>query len=153
LDVLGGVMLVKGKPEESLALRRQALEATQKRYGPLHAKSLITATQLADGLHQAGFSDEAAALLKSVIADMEKIFDADSPKLVEAQASLCDILTTTRQFAEAAELARKLVLESGPRVYPNNPIMMAHLQNHYGIAASNIGERAEGRHYLELASA
>jgi len=104
---LAGRLDALGRPDEGLALKREALEVLRRTYGDAHPSVLTTRNNIAYTLHRRGRHAEAEAVYRALLAETEALLGPDHPDLADPLSNLGKVLMDQGRFAEAEPFVRR----------------------------------------------
>lgn len=92
---------LQGEEAQALALRRQQVEQSRRRLGPLSPETLTAVDNYANALADAGRLPEAIALLRQSVDDHAKVMGAENPETISARNNLAAMLQRQGELAAA----------------------------------------------------
>lgn len=142
---------IQGRYDEAETLYRRAFDASQRRLGPEHPRTLAAHNNLAGLLIAQGRYAEAEQLTRRSRAAAEEELGPDAPETLAATNNLAVSLQEQGRFTEAATLFR-LVLEGYERNYgPDHDDVVAARANLATVqtlesgGSADIGDAVAGR--------
>lgn len=141
-----------GRPEDAVAVWRQALALEAAEYGKEDVRALRTAIRLAISLHSLGRVDESERLLADSLPLQRKRFAPDDPALGDTLLGLAIAARNRSDFAAAEPLADE-GLDIYLKVYGRDSSQAAGAMNTLATIAQANGRGTKARALLEQALA
>lgn len=152
LELLAGLLQELGEHEGALELGRKWVDGAEKRFGAAHPRFAQAVGKMARISMEAGYWDEAAAMLEGAAALQKEMLDEDNPQYLATLELLAEVFTRKGEFAKAI----KLYQEKNDVNFEETPEeMLAAANNLLAIANcyKRAGDLASGEAYFQEAEA
>lgn len=104
MELLAGLLQELGEHDAALAIGGKCAEGAEKRFGAAHPRYAQAVGKMAQISMEAGYWDEAAAMLEGAAALQKEMLDEDNPQYLATLELLAEVFTRKGEFAKAIKL-------------------------------------------------